>query len=95
MAAVTEGNRPLRPSDDRCHSRGLNDEIWNVIETCWAQEPNDRLSARQIVERLRPSFASRDERPYDTFDPKFSFQMLYSQTDHPFSALAGLVDDGK
>jgi len=52
MCAVVQGNRPLRPSDDRCLVRGLNDEIWNIIETCWAQEPDQRLSTGRIVERL-------------------------------------------
>ena len=88
MSAVRKGIRPVRPSDDMCHIRGLDDHIWSIIEACWAQEPGDRLVTRQIVERLRSSQTwIADERPVDIFDPSFPSRTLYSQIDHPFSAL--------
>ena len=98
MSAVMKGERPLRPSDDRCRIRGLDDEIWNIIETCWAQEPNDRPSAGQIVEHLSSLSACTDGR-HDggdgdsEFDPTFPSRTLYAQAEHPFSAFAYVEDD--
>jgi hypothetical protein len=89
MSAVTKGDRPLRPSDDRCRVRGLNDEIWDIIETCWAQDPNDRLSTGQIVECLGSLSIYTDGRPCDEFDPMFPSRALYAQAEHPFFAYRG------
>ena len=93
IGAVTQGNRPLRPLDDRCRVRGLNDEIWSIIETCWAQEPDQRPSADQIVGRLRSLISRTDDRPHDEVDPTFPCRTLYSQAEHPFSALATMGDE--
>src|ERR1700691_4049229 len=96
MAAVRDGTRPPRPSDNICHIRGLDDEIWTIIESCWIQEPSYRQNARQIVERLRTSPTwTVDERPLDNFDPSFPSRALYSQAEHPFSALPDLTNDAK
>jgi hypothetical protein len=93
MRAVTRGERPLRPLDDRCRVRGLNDKIWGVIDDCWAQEPAHRPTAYQIMERLRVLLTSIDERPYDEFDPTFPSRTLYSQAEHPFCTFAAMVDN--
>jgi len=95
IGAVTKGDRPLRPSDDRSHVRGLNDEVWHIIETCWAHEPHDRLSSGQIVECLSLSPSRNDGRPHDEFDPTFPSRTLYSRAEHPFSAFAAMADDAK
>ena len=66
--AVTQGIRPRRPLHDLCRIRGLNDDIWAIMETCWAEKPSERPSASQIKDRL--SFLadkSVDQRPVDTF----------------------------
>ena len=87
-----EGRRPVRPADDRCRIRGLDDKIWSIIENCWAQEPDDRLSARQIVAHLQLLLAgTNDLRLHDEFDSSLPSRTLYSQADHPFSALADTV----
>jgi hypothetical protein len=89
MGAVMNGDRPQRPLDDRSRVRGLNDEIWNIIQTCWAQEPNDRLTAGHIVERLSSLSSRTDGRSYDErFDPTFPSRTLYSQAEHPFTGVA-------
>ncbi|KIM83936.1 hypothetical protein PILCRDRAFT_68714 [Piloderma croceum F 1598] len=95
MAAVTKGVRPSRPSHDLGRIRGLDDTIWNIIECCWSQEPNDRLSTHQIVESLCLShhFAD-DQRPFDEFDVSFLARTPHSHAGHPFASLVGLVDDG-
>jgi serine/threonine protein kinase len=84
---VLDGKRPSRPSDERSSTRGLNDNIWHLIEQCWAQKSSDRPTAEQIVEYLhalpnRPS----DLRPTDRFD--FPSAFWGNQAKHPFSVLA-------
>jgi hypothetical protein len=65
--------------------RGWSHEIFRIIEACWSQEPSARLSAGQIVEKLRllPD-QPVDERPLDTFDTSFTTQVSQS---HPFYIL--------
>jgi len=94
ITAVKEGKRPSRPSHDRSRIRGLDHAIWTLIQTCWASDPDSRLTAHQIVEYLRSSLARIiDERPVDNFDPWFPSRTLYSQAEHPFSALPGIAVD--
>ncbi|KIM82231.1 hypothetical protein PILCRDRAFT_71097, partial [Piloderma croceum F 1598] len=88
MAAVAKGARPPRPSHALSLVRGLNNAVWNIVESCWSQDPNDRWSAHQIVERLRslPGLVE-DRRPFDDFDASFPARTAYSQAKHPFSFL--------
>ena len=56
---VTMGERPLRPSiceprKQSCESVGLNDEVWNVVDKCWSPNPEDRLSASDVIKLLSP-----------------------------------------
>ncbi|EEB98309.1 hypothetical protein MPER_02209, partial [Moniliophthora perniciosa FA553] len=37
---VVNGIRPARPSVDACP--GLNDDVWDVITSCWVQDPCQR-----------------------------------------------------
>ena len=95
MAAVTKGARPSRPLHDLSRIRGLDDAVWNIIESCWSQEPSDRWSTSQIVESLRLSqdlALADDQRPLDEFDASFPTRTVHSQAEHPFSSLVGLVD---
>jgi len=93
MSAVRGGKRPSRPSDNRSRIRGLDDEIWSIVQACWSQDPSRRPNTHQIVEQLR-SFPTCivDERPIDHFDPSFPSRKLYSQADHPFSALSDVIN---
>jgi len=96
MNAIMQGKRPPRPDDHRSRVRGLDDGIWNIIEICWARDRDSRLTARQIVERLRSSPACAiDERPVDNIDSSFPSRTLYSQAEHPFSALPGINNDDR
>src|ERR1700683_4423239 len=53
LLSVLQGRRPVRPSHDLSTSRGLGDEVWNIVVTCWAQDPTKRPTAEQVVERLQ------------------------------------------
>ncbi|KZP24284.1 kinase-like protein, partial [Athelia psychrophila] len=46
---VSQGRRPQRPIDTRSHKRGLTDQIWELITTCWQQNPEERFTAEQAV----------------------------------------------
>jgi hypothetical protein len=94
MFAVQQGRRPSRPSHDLGRVRGLNDEMWNLIEACWTSEPSERLSASRIVEKLR-TLPNRpvDQRPLDNFNISFPSQVLHDQVDHPFSTLATSIEE--
>jgi hypothetical protein len=85
MVAVQQGRRPSPPSHDLSRVRGWNDEILHLIEACWTGEPSGRLSADQIVEKLR-ALPNRpiDQRPSDTFNTSFLSRISQS---HPFSIL--------
>jgi serine/threonine protein kinase len=94
VLAVTQGRRPQRPSHDLCQIRGLDDEIWDLIENCWASIPSERPSASQIKAHLysMPSLPL-DQRPADTFEPFLPWRILGSQPRHPFSDLTFSSDD--
>jgi len=91
MFAVKQGGRPSRPSHNLSQGRGLNDEIWQLIEACWTPDPSERLSAGRIVEQLR---ANRpvDQRSLDNFNVSFESQALHVQVGHPFSILAATIE---
>lgn len=95
MTSVMLGKRPSRPSHDMCVIRGLDDEIWSIIESCWTHEPIERLTTHQIVECLRLLSTSSVQRAIDNFDPLFPSRTLYSQAEHPFSALSNPIDAAK
>jgi len=56
---VIRGQRPPRPSicdpweEMACEDLGLDDETWDVIATCWDQEPEERPAAKEVGAFLR------------------------------------------
>lgn len=94
ILAVTQGRRPQRPSHVLCQIRGLDGDIWDLIENCWADRPSERPSASQITNRLYslPNFPL-DPRETDTFDVFLPWRILGSQPRHPFSDLTFNPED--
>lgn len=95
VMSVLKGARPARPSHALSIKRGLDDEVWRVIEACWAQKPSERPTAARVVEQFqslpnRPS----DQRPFDGPPPLTPSQVVYQKIDHPFAALAPSNEDG-
>jgi hypothetical protein len=80
IVAIQGGNRPPHPLHDLSRTRGLNNDVWHLIETCWTAEPSERPTATQIVEQLRdlPN-QPLDERPNDDY-------RLPSQVPHNWDA---------
>jgi len=93
-SALMLGKRPSRPSHTLSGTRGLNADVWHLIEACWSQHPGDRPIASQIVKSLYdlPNRAV-DSRPLDNLSSTSSSQMWYKQEHHPFSALTPSPDD--
>jgi hypothetical protein len=65
ITKVTSGGRPERPKDFVAAAR-LTDDIWNVTERCWRQQPDERLEIDKVLELLNT--ASRFWNP-QTQDP--------------------------
>lgn len=49
-AVTFRGSRPTLPEDDQ--TRGLNDKIWNLLEDCWEEDPSERPTITQAMDRL-------------------------------------------
>lgn len=52
---VLSGKRPERPA----HS-SLTDELWDLTECCWDQEPQRRPKISEVVRRLRTDLAAQE-----------------------------------
>ena len=85
ILAVMQGKRPRRPLHDMCQTRGLTDDLWNLIEQCWTDRPSDRPTASHIMEFLHAlPDGVVDQRPLDEFDISFSSRILDSEPKHLF-----------
>lgn len=51
ITAVKRGQRPDRPNHTLIH-RALDDKLWDIIARCWAQDPEDRPTASQVLREL-------------------------------------------
>ncbi|KIM87647.1 hypothetical protein PILCRDRAFT_287169 [Piloderma croceum F 1598] len=88
VPAVKEGRRPLRPAHALSRTRGLTDDIWHLIKTCWSHDPSERLGASQIVNHLR-GLPNRpvDTRMLDNFTSPSVLLSMHNSAEHPFGAL--------
>ncbi|KAI6047337.1 kinase-like domain-containing protein [Pisolithus marmoratus] len=51
VSKVSDGERPPRPSDKETVSRGLNDQLWELLESCW-EEFENRPTMSEILGKL-------------------------------------------
>jgi hypothetical protein len=88
---IGQGERPARPLHCLSETCSLNNQVWSIVETCWAQEPTQRPTATQVVLQLRmlPNIGV-DARAPDDFSMNFPSQTLYNHTEHPFSTLSAV-----
>ncbi|KAF8633760.1 hypothetical protein AX15_001266 [Amanita polypyramis BW_CC] len=49
---VRNGGEPNRPSDVRAEERGLDDNMWDLLCTCWSFDPKDRPSIDELLAKL-------------------------------------------
>jgi hypothetical protein len=64
MYQVMQGERPTRSSS-------IPDEVWILMAECWTEDPRERLSAEEIVFRLR-------DRPIGAVPTRVNFLPLQS-----------------
>lgn len=62
---VLQGERPERPR--REEGKMFTDEMWEIVEDCWRQGPNDRISARNVLISLGGNLSSMRP-PSDTIE---------------------------
>lgn len=49
---VISGERPMRPSETKFAQRGLDDEMWELLQECWAEVPESRPTVDVILDRI-------------------------------------------
>lgn len=85
---VTTGRRAPRPVTVISQARGLSDDMWNLIERCWATDPGARPTAAEILDMLPQIVDTRPLYTSDTFDVNLPSRLSHEQSNHPFSLLA-------
>ena len=56
---ISRGGRPEMP--DNAQAVGLTDEIWNLIESCWQQNPEKRPTMEEVTRRSRKPVENDDD----------------------------------
>lgn len=82
-----KGQRPARPTHDLSETRGLTDNIWEIITQCWAHDPKSRPTVTEVVVRLRRESQIEDDRPADDFDATLASRLSHAQANHSFTYL--------
>ena len=54
-----KGERPQRPLDPAVTKRGLDDALWDLLERCWAQDPDARPDIFKVKDELDEMWPER------------------------------------
>jgi hypothetical protein len=82
---VCNGKRPIPLPDQLRLSRGLDDDMWLLMEACWKHVPSDRPTATAVVQRLRDKLGLiKDSRPPSDWDDSFILRLRSNLAGHPF-----------
>ncbi|KLO11007.1 kinase-like protein [Schizopora paradoxa] len=63
---VMNGGRPQRPKEQAAIDRGLDDDLWDLLSRCWAQEPSDRPDIFEVnkeLDEMWPDIKISEEAP--------------------------------
>lgn len=52
LVKVRAGERPQRPTEPEAVERGLDDKLWNLLQRCWAQKPENRPTIEDVLAEL-------------------------------------------
>ncbi|KAJ7586502.1 kinase-like domain-containing protein [Mycena floridula] len=81
MLKVLRGERPMRPASSK-----LNDTVWNCMEACWKHNPDERPTAKEVVQQLSamPEVSGLDRPSTDTeWDESFAHRLRSSLRENP------------
>ena len=86
MLRVVQGYRPSRPSEASVNE--LSDDVWDLVESCWHEQPSQRPNASRVVENLQSMgekcFGCREKHRWDA---DFIRNMRLAPLCSPFDAL--------
>ena len=84
---VRKGGRPPRPDNDLSQARGLTNDVWHYIGTCWDHDPAKRPLASDIAKKLH-ALPNRpvDERRLDDLISPSALLSTHNPLEHPFAA---------
>ncbi|KIJ68017.1 hypothetical protein HYDPIDRAFT_25466 [Hydnomerulius pinastri MD-312] len=74
------GERPPRPTDQHISDRGLDDDMWEFIESLWKQIPEARIvaeSARAFLSYKSKTMTSQRSPSLPSADPEWDVDTLY------------------
>ena len=52
LIRMQRGDRPRRPTDPEIAARGLDDNLWRLLEQCWQEDPAVRPKIEEVLSRL-------------------------------------------
>ncbi|KAJ8077720.1 hypothetical protein PM082_002153 [Marasmius tenuissimus] len=52
VLSVANGRNPKRPTDAKVKERGLDDNLWTLMEECWNRTPSARPGIDEVLEKL-------------------------------------------
>ncbi|KAG6877903.1 hypothetical protein C0992_009096 [Termitomyces sp. T32_za158] len=77
---IMRGQHPAKPSGNKYQERGLTDNMWSLMESCWSPLPENRPTVAQILKFL-PHFEPERQRPEEwTESRKSGFDSTDGQT---------------
>jgi hypothetical protein len=85
---LQSGERPSLHANDLSLRRGFSPTMEDLIRDCWTQDPPNRPSADEIVERLQLLQLEVDQRPPNETGTSFFMQLLRNQVDNPLAILS-------
>uniref|UniRef100_A0A0W0FCY8 Uncharacterized protein n=1 Tax=Moniliophthora roreri TaxID=221103 RepID=A0A0W0FCY8_MONRR len=91
LLQVMQGNRPSRPDN----MPELSDEMWSLIEGCWATEPSSRPDIEEVRKSIDTFFGAIDPAPAWNYR---IFEQIWSNaqsTETPSEAFAFLAESHK
>jgi len=50
---ASSGARPIRPTKPHIIARGLDDNLWDLMNLCWTKDPTARPTIDQVLARLQ------------------------------------------
>lgn len=87
MYKVMQGDRPQRSSR-------IPDEVWNLMQECWKENPDERPSSEHVVFRLRDRpIGAVPTNTVSDWDPWYTSKFRSSLEEHTLFLSCGKIDD--